>query len=143
MNTIRNLKLAAYAALVVAVIVDIWFEQHARALPTIKVDMFSLWIAAPFALMGMAIAVGNSVLSLRVLLALSILLALSSVFFYYDTLFVHVDAQGALIFLFLPLCQLVAVAIVLLGVIIARIRTRSVTANDWASDTSKTSGPLS
>jgi len=122
MKTIRALKLAAYAALVFVVTADVWFEQHARALSTIKVDGFSLWIAAPFVLMGIAIFTGNSVRSLRLLLVLSILMALSSMYFYYDALFLHVDAQGALIFLFLPLCQLIAAAIALLGVVIARVR---------------------
>jgi len=53
-------------------------------------------------------------------------------------LFIHVDAQGSLVFVFLPLYQLVAVAAVLLAVIVVRIRARLAANNGLESDALKT-----
>lgn len=138
MNTIKNLRLVGYATLVFAIIVDVWFEQYARGSVGVRIDGYSVWIAAPFILMVVAIAIANSLRSLKVVFVLSVLLALSSLFIYWHALFIHVDAQGSLVFVFLPLYQLVAVAAVLLAVIVVRIRARLAANNGLESDALKT-----
>ena len=134
MNAIRTLRLAGYTTLIAAIIASVWFEQYARASASIKVDGYTLWVAAPFAFMGLTFAVGRSFRSLVVLLILSGLLAFSSVLIYWGAMFAHVDAQGGLIFLFLPLCQIVVAALALAVVIIAFFLSRRAANNSFKSD---------
>lgn len=109
--------------LVVAIFASDGFEQYAKG-PDAKMtlDGFSVWIAAPFALMLIAVVLSHSVRTQVVVLALSGMWAVAGVLLYWDAMFLHVDAQGGLVFLFIPLYQLVAVAITLGGVTFARAR---------------------
>jgi hypothetical protein len=123
MRAEANLKVTSYIVLAVAVAANAWFEQYARGSSArITLDGMSAWVAAPFLLLLVAVFLAASARTVKVVLASSAMLALFGISFYWDAMFLHVDAQVGLIFLFVPFYQLVAVAIILIGVIFVRVR---------------------
>ena len=100
-----------------------WFEQYA-AHPANRFswDSFAVWVAAPYFLMLVPAVLANTARSQLVVLTLSGLLVLVGLFSYWDAMFWHPDAQGALVFLFMPLYQYIAVAVIVCGVLYARVR---------------------
>lgn len=69
---------------------------------------FTLWALLPYFLFS-ALARASTVKFYRLLvLALASLSVIVGIGFYIDANFIHLDAQGALVFLFVPLYQLIA-----------------------------------
>jgi hypothetical protein len=73
-------------------------------------DLYTLWTILPFFVL-LLITLHTS--SRETLIATTILgtLCLLSTYLYFDSLFIHPDAQGALIFIFLPLYQLFSIIV--------------------------------
>jgi hypothetical protein len=110
-------------ALLVAILASGWFEQYAKGSSAkIALDGFAVWVASPFVLMLIPVALAHSVRAQFAILVVSAILAAGGVLLYWDAIFVHIDAQGAFVFLFIPLYQLVVVALTLGAVIYARVR---------------------
>ena len=118
-----QLQATTSIVLVVAILASGWFEQYAKGSDgRFTVDGFTVWIASPFALLLIPAVLAHSVRAQLVVLVVAAILAVGGLLLYWDSMFVHIDAQGALVFLFIPLYQLVAVTITLGGVIYARVR---------------------
>jgi hypothetical protein len=102
-----------------------WFERYA-ADPTnvFSWDGFTVWVAASYFLMPVPVVLANTVRSQIVIAALSGVLVLGGLFLYWNAMFLHPDAQGALVFFFIPFYQCIAVVAIVCGVIYARIRAR-------------------
>lgn len=83
----------------------------------IGVVAFGAWAISPYALLMFLIRHGrtNRLKSLTLLL-LGLALSALALFVYVDALFVHPDPQSGLVFLFVPLYQLVGSAIIIAGV---------------------------
>lgn len=69
---------------------------------------FALWALLPYAGFCLAARVIKSAWFITALLVLTILSVAAGAYFYIDAMFIHIDAQGALIFLFMPLYQVLA-----------------------------------
>ncbi|HEX8386962.1 MAG TPA: hypothetical protein VF576_12305 [Rubricoccaceae bacterium] len=85
---------------------------------------FVLWALLPYAALALGLARFRSRRARAVGLAGALVVAACAVAVYVDTLFVHVDAQGALAFVFVPVLQL-AVTLVVVGLawaVEARVR---------------------
>lgn len=125
MTTRPQIQTITSIVLLAAMIAGGWFEHYAKGPnAAYALDWFAVWIATPFVLMLVAVALAHSVRAQVVVLFVSGILTAAGIFFYRDAMFVHVDAQGALVFLFIPLYQLVIVVITLAGVGFARVRAR-------------------
>jgi hypothetical protein len=125
MATTRRLQLVTSTVLVAAILLSGWFEQYAKgSKASYSFDGFSVWVAAPFVLMLIAVVLAHSTKAQTGVLVTSLLLALAGLLLYWDAMFVHTDAQGGLVFLFIPLYQYIAVVITIGVVIYARMRAR-------------------
>lgn len=77
----------------------------------VGVSGFAGWAALPWLACGFAVRwLSRSRAASALMLAASALLCAATAWLLVDTLFVHIDAQGGLVFLFLPVWQLVALA---------------------------------
>jgi hypothetical protein len=109
----------------VAIFAGGWFEHYAKGpRAAFAPDGFTAWIAAPFALLLIAAALAHSLRAQAAVLAVSAAAAIAGIYCYWDAMFLHVDAQGALVFVFTPLYQLAAGTLTLAGVIYARARAK-------------------
>jgi len=86
--------------------------------------LICLWSVLPYVLMACATALLKTPRAQSWWLAVSAVMVVLAIMAYYHTLFVHPDAQGALIFLFLPLVQylIACVALILIRFLAGRDR---------------------
>jgi len=87
--------------------------------------------------MGAAFAISKSTAFLKVSLFISVLLASAGVIAYWNAMFVSIDAQNALIFLFMPLYQLAIALIVFIGAVAVRLKARAADSDSLKTDAAK------
>jgi hypothetical protein len=106
----KKLKVVTYAVLCISTLGVIGFVTYTSGGFDVLSNgfLFVLWAVSPYILLG---TVSFRAMSHRTVLTSSVLsvLCMASVYMYFDSLFIHPDAQGALVFLFLPLYQLFAI----------------------------------
>ena len=102
-----KLKLFNYILLSTGIFAGLGFVIYASGGVGGMLDLFTLWMILPYSIL---LLVSYRAASRRTLITVATLsaLCLLSIYWYIDSLFVHPNAQGALIFLFLPLYQLLA-----------------------------------
>lgn len=128
MTSIGRARTASVAVLIGGIIGGGWLERYAaNPANVLSWDGLATWVAAPYFLMLIPVVLANTVPSQVTVLALSGVLVFGGLFLYWDVMFWHPDAQGALAFLVIPLYQYVAVAVIVCGVIFARVRARMAT----------------
>jgi len=128
MDTLSRIRIANGLVVACGVIGGGWFERYAAGTNgPFSFDAFAVWVAAPSFVMLIPVVLANTVKAQVVVLVLSSLLVVGGLLLYWDAMFLHVDAQGALVFLFIPLYQFVAVVVVLCGVIFVRARAHVAT----------------
>lgn len=126
MKHVAGLRTANVLVLLLGAFACGWFEKvAARAENLLSLDAFSVWVASPYFLLLIPVVLAHSKKGQVALLVVSLLMVAGALFIYYDTMFVHLDAQGGLVFLFLPLWQLLAVLGVIVTVVVARARART------------------
>jgi|ERR1051326_3789642 hypothetical protein len=76
---------------------------------------FTAWTLAPFAIFALACSVARNRGVVIVTLVAVILALVLGAFIYIDALFVHIHSTGALVFIFVPLYQLIVAVIVLVA----------------------------
>ena len=69
---------------------------------------FTLWSIVPWLYAFGLVYVVNHVKKLKFILIITLALGLFGIWAFIDTLYIHLDPQGGLVFLFLPLWQLLA-----------------------------------
>lgn len=69
---------------------------------------FTLWALSPYIILFLIIYFSKTRLVLSTMTAVSLICCLSTSL-YIDSIFIHPDAQGALVFLFLPFYQLIVI----------------------------------
>lgn len=116
MNETR-LKVIDYLLLCATILGTLGFIMYAAGGIGGALDVFTLWTILPPVMLLLVCNRSTSLRTLITVTTLSILCALS-MYLYVDSLFIHPDAQGALIFFFLPLYQLV---VILLGFVFSWI----------------------
>lgn len=125
------LKVAVYGVALAGVGVTLGFMLHAgepeRASWWPGMLPFAAWASAPFLATGYAAYRLSSRYSLCVLLFAGTLLAVTSVVLFYRVFVSQPDAQSGLVFVFLPLWQLIGLVPFLLGA--AALRDRGSTAD--------------
>jgi hypothetical protein len=84
------------------------------------VSGFTLWALAPFATFAAACALARSrAVAIGVLVA-AVVATLFAAFVYIDAFFIHIHSTSALVFIFIPLYQLVAAVILLVAAFVSR-----------------------
>jgi hypothetical protein len=83
------------------------------------VSGFTLWALAPFATFAAACALARRAVAIGVLVA-AVVATLFAAFIYIDAFFIHIHSTSALVFIFIPLYQLVAAAILLVAAFVSR-----------------------
>ena len=81
---------------------------------------FTLWALAPFATFAAACALARSRSVIVVALIAAVVATLFAAIIYIDAFFIHIHSTSALVFIFVPLYQLVAAAILLLVAFVTR-----------------------
>ncbi len=106
MNEIK-LKTLNSTLLIVSSLIALGLITYASGGVSGLLSGFTIWSVLPYLIL---VFISYRAQSVRTLLAVTILsvVCILSTYLYFDSLFVHPDAQGALIFLFLPLYQLFA-----------------------------------
>ena len=128
MDVLNRIRIANGFVVACGVIGGGWFERYAGgASGEFSFDTFAVWVAAPSFVMLIPVVLANTVKAQVVVLVLSSLFVVGGLLLYWDAMFLHVDAQGALVFIFIPLYQFVAVVAVLCGVIFFRARAHMAT----------------
>lgn len=107
----------SYAALAVGALATLGFMVYAgrpeSAVWFLGMLPFAAWALAPYGVLGMQVRRhAGSARASGVLLVASLLLSAASVFLLWQAFVVEPDAQSALVFVFLPLWQLVYAVIV-------------------------------
>ena len=84
------------------------------------VSGFTLWALAPFATFAAACALARRRGVIVVALIAGVVATLFAAFTYIDAFFIHIHSTSALVFIFVPLYQLVAAVILLLVAFVTR-----------------------
>jgi len=101
-----------------------WFERLAIGSGDLfSFDAFSVWVASPHFLLLIPAVVVQTNKGQLLLLAFAFLMVTGSLYAYYDTIFHSRGSTAGLIFLFLPLWQLLIVIAIDIGVLVARSRS--------------------
>jgi hypothetical protein len=115
----KKIKLLNYILLTISIFVMLSFLFYAGKGIESLLSPFILWALSPFFILLCITYYARFRNTLITAMSLSVLF-LGAIFLYFDSLFsTHPDAQGALIFLFLPLYQTLAIIIgfCILGII--------------------------
>ena len=102
----EKLKVFNVIALFFGIFLTLAFSVYADR----ELKWFSLLPIVPYLLLMIILFHAVSSRVIFTVTLLGIILTLST-YFYFDSLFLHPDAQGALIFLFLPIYQLIALLV--------------------------------
>ena len=99
-----------YLLLGVGIFASLCFMTYASGGIDDLLNLFTLWTIFPFSIL---LLITYRTTSRKTLITTTIFstLCVLSTYFYFDSLFIHPDAQGALIFFFLPLYQLFATVV--------------------------------
>jgi len=114
------MKSITYAVLMIGALGTLAVMAYAGQSLESLVSGFTLWALAPFATFAAACALARSrVLTIGALVAV-ILATLFAAFIYIDAFFIHIHSTSALVFIFIPLYQLVVAVILLIIAFITR-----------------------
>lgn len=103
-----KLKRRNYLLLSVGFIVTLGFVMYASS--DSFLNIFTLWTLIPYLFLLAVSYSSKSKKTLTTVFVLSIA-GILSIYYYFDVLFINFGAQGGLIFLFLPLYQLLAITV--------------------------------
>ena len=81
---------------------------------------FSLWGVTPWILACFLVSITSNVKTLIATCILIIILGVGGLWAAVDVMFIHIDAQGGLVLLFLPLWQLIIVALFSIPILVYR-----------------------
>lgn len=123
MTVVPYLRAANVILLLVGTVATGWFEKVAvRADNSLSLDAFSVWVASPYFLLLIPAVLVQTKKGQVALLAFGVFMVVGGLFAYYDTMFLSRGSTGGLVFLFLPLWQLLIVIGITVGVIVTRVR---------------------
>lgn len=106
----KKLKVFNFALLLLGALLTLGFLSYAGGGLSSLLDWFVLLGILPYFIL--AVVSHYAILHrIAVVVASLSIIFLFSTYVYYDSLFIHPDAQGALIFLFLPIYQLLALLV--------------------------------
>lgn len=106
----------SYATIAIGIVVTLWFMLRAGTGNSVGQWLlaipFAVWVAVPYAIAGVAVRwLRGSPRSQAVLLFTAIVLTSTAIFLLYQSFVASgVDAQSALVFVFLPLWQVIGLA---------------------------------
>jgi hypothetical protein len=120
------LRVASYCIAAVGAFVTLMAMAHGGGSLRSLLSGFTLWALIPYAGLVAASAIARTRGSLIAALAVCLVAVLFGSFIYLDALFVHISSTGALVFIFIPLYQLLAAVVVL---VFAAERRRHATRN--------------
>jgi hypothetical protein len=106
----KKIKLLNYILLGFSIFTTFGLLVYAGGGINSMLTLLALWPLVPF----LVLVVTTYRATLRKTLVTTTILSFLhtlSIYLYFDSLFVHLDAQGALIFLFLPLCQMFTIVL--------------------------------
>ena len=87
---------------------------------------FILWALLPYPALSLPmIFVSLSKRALVVYMVFASIAVLGGLFFYFDAMFVHLDPQSAIVFVFIPLYQLAGVIVILWTIVMTGFRKQS------------------
>lgn len=106
----KKIKVSNLVVLLLGIILTLGFSAYAGGGLGLLLSGFTLLGVLPYLVL---LFVSYRAVSLRLLFTVTLLgtLFVLSTYLYFDSLFIHPDAQGALIFLFLPIYQLLALLV--------------------------------
>jgi uncharacterized BrkB/YihY/UPF0761 family membrane protein len=123
MTVIPYLRAANVILLLVGTVATGWFEEIAmRADYSLSLDAFSVWVASPYFLLLIPSVLVQTKKGQVAILAFVVFMVVGGLFAYYDTMFLSRGSTGGLVFLFLPLWQLLIAIGITVGVIVTRVR---------------------
>jgi hypothetical protein len=124
----RALLFALSASFVVELGFLAWAHQPSSALALARLYGWASWLACPFLALGLwYLVVRRWAPRTRLLGFVVALVALGGCLLLFDAMVLHVDAQGALVFLFLPAYQLAVITMALVLDVLLRLRARVTT----------------
>ena len=123
MTAVHYVRAANILVLLVGTFATGWFERLAIGSGDLfSLDAFSVWVASPHFLLLVPAVVVQTKKGQLILLAFASFMVAGSLYAYYDTIFRSRGSTAGLIFLFLPLWQLLLVIAIVIGVLIPRGR---------------------
>ncbi|PCJ35519.1 MAG: hypothetical protein COA75_10200 [Cellvibrionales bacterium] len=111
------MKLPAYLIIIVTAIVTIVIGLKAASSPiAISALGFIGWAVSPYVYLAVMVKILSNRTSINAVFMMSILVGGFGVWMLADAMFIHVDAQGGLVFILVPLWQWVALFVATLPV---------------------------
>ncbi len=106
----KKLKIFNVVVLLLSIILTFYFLAYASGGAGVLLSGFTLWGVSPFLVL---LLISHRAISHRSVITTTLLsiLCFLGTYLYFDSLFVHLDAQGALVFLFLPIYQLLSLLV--------------------------------
>ena len=114
------MKAVTYSVLVIGVLGTLAVMVHAGGSAQSLVSGFTLWAVLPYVVFAAACALSRVREIILTTLIASVVGTLFAALIYIDAFFIHISSTSALVFIFIPLYQLIAAGIVLLVSFIAR-----------------------
>lgn len=111
MNMNWNVK-TVYGASVIGILAGFVLVGYAGGITGLW-SFFSLWVPLPYVLCMLAARFTQTTWFINALLVLTLLLVTISTYIYMDAILINTDAQGALVFVVVPLLQVAALVVIL------------------------------
>ncbi len=115
------LRIASYCILSLGVVATLAAMVYAGGSIASLLSGFTVWAVAPYVAFLIAVVIAPTRGAAIAALVFCLAAALFASFIYFDALFVHISSTGALVFVFIPLYQLLTAAIIIVLCIERRV----------------------
>ena len=106
------LRVTTYGIAAVGAVATVAAMAYAGGSLRSLLDGFTIWALLPYAALAAAAAIARTRGSILAVFLVCLAAVVFGLFIYGDVLFIHISSTGALVFIFIPLYQLLAAAIV-------------------------------
>ena len=106
-------RVVSYSAVLLGGLSTFAFMVYAADEFSLLLAAFTIWVLSPYAIFAIATRMARTRGSIMAVSVASLIAVGVAAFLYIDTLFFHVSSTGALAFLSIPFCQLLAAVVVL------------------------------
>ena len=107
-----HLRVATYFVAVIGIAITFAAMAHAGGSVRSLADGFTVWAVIPYVMFAAAAVVARTRGAIVAVFIVCLFAVLFASYIYFDALFVHISSTGALVFVFIPLYQLMAAVVV-------------------------------